>query len=86
MFCTNCGTKNSDEAKFCKTCGKELFVTYVVKEQDTSKAGKEKKHVIEIVLVFIILPLDASISYSIASPTDKGFVLQIIAIFLFMPT
>lgn len=59
MFCTNCGTKNNDEAKFCKACGKELSVTYVVKEQDTSKAGKGKNYVIGIVLVFIILILIA---------------------------
>ena len=23
-FCTNCGTKNPDEAKFCKNCGNKL--------------------------------------------------------------
>jgi uncharacterized RDD family membrane protein YckC len=33
MFCTNCGTKNTDIAGFCKKCGKELI------KEDLNYAG-----------------------------------------------
>ena len=35
MFCTRCGARNDDSAKFCSQCGASLTdVTWTVREQD----------------------------------------------------
>ncbi len=44
MFCSECGTKNQDGAKFCENCGTELEVeeTVVPKKENTSKEVKKE--------------------------------------------
>ena len=51
IFCTQCGTKNKDEAKFCRKCGASLShdedfdeeVEEIAKPQTTAKPTEENK-------------------------------------------
>lgn len=35
MFCSNCGTKNEETAKFCKSCGKALEAVFSSTKETT---------------------------------------------------
>lgn len=52
MFCTNCGAKNSEKAKFCKVCGSELTVKY---EKTDAVADSGKKIILLVAIVGVIL-------------------------------
>ena len=40
MYCNKCGSKNSEDAKYCRTCGNQLNNVYgVTEEQKGNDAG-----------------------------------------------
>ena len=41
MFCTKCGTENSNDAKFCKKCGNPMSVTPAEPKEDEKKVVSE---------------------------------------------
>lgn len=43
MFCTNCGSKNQDDAGFCYNCGKKLVEEHVTKIQPTSMSNSQQQ-------------------------------------------
>jgi len=63
MFCTNCGSENNNEVKFCVKCGKEVKTTDSVTEcTETVKVPKKgfKKWLsigIKIVWLIILVPV-----------------------------
>ena len=63
MFCSNCGTKNEGESKFCSTCGKPINNSFTsnntpnqVNINNNSKNDNKLKLII-IIMVMIILIL-----------------------------
>ena len=64
MFCDRCGTRVSDDAKFCPNCGKQL------------RAGSDKNIYIALILTFFITGLGSIY----AGNVKKGLILLIIRI------
>lgn len=56
MYCTKCGERNTDGAKYCKSCGKELRERITDGEADTSETVRFwiKIGIILIVLLIIL--------------------------------
>lgn len=53
MYCSNCGTKNKEEAVFCEECGKKIR-GQKKKSIERKKLSKKNKIMIEIIIVLIV--------------------------------
>lgn len=53
MFCSECGTKNKKDSKFCENCGAKLIEEKVDKK-DSIKASNKKLIIIGVVIVVIL--------------------------------
>lgn len=62
MFCTNCGAKNKDGAKFCVECGKEANPNNQIskqgnKNESESKLKRYSKLAVKILFILILIPV-----------------------------
>lgn len=64
MYCTNCGTENSDGATFCNQCGAPLAREQSMPQQIVTKPKTPKSLIIGIVVVIIVCGVMASILLS----------------------
>lgn len=72
-YCTNCGTKLNDTAKFCKNCGKKVNTAPAKQQTPPSKSiKKQNKKVRNVVIGSLILIVGLLIIKSISSGDVKG--------------
>lgn len=55
MFCAKCGTENKDGSSFCKNCGSSIDALKNTSAQSVSRTSVNKKFVIIILVLFILL-------------------------------
>lgn len=75
MYCSKCGTKNSESAKFCSNCGNSFYSNDTINNEELEKEEKkvEKETPTALIIIswllmlFSLFPLgEASIIISIA--------------------
>ena len=64
MFCSNCGNKVGDNARFCGVCGTKLTVTPVRKEEGLPVKKKESKksRIVMMLILFALMAVVASVA------------------------
>ena len=50
MFCTQCGTRNQDDARFCKDCGVKVEVAPKLEEADFAMLQKPEDRVDDLLV------------------------------------
>lgn len=63
MFCTNCGVKNQQEAKFCKNCGQPLKVPAISNTIEWSSWALLLAFLVVLVVVGVLLYLLSGITH-----------------------
>ena len=47
MICSNCGTQNAEESKFCIKCGNQLQINYSQTEQNMNMINNEQPVIVQ---------------------------------------
>ncbi|HIH35256.1 MAG TPA: zinc-ribbon domain-containing protein [Methanosphaera sp.] len=73
MKCRNCGTENSDNARFCANCGGQTFETNTKR----NKSGLSPLKIFALVVVVLILAISGIFAYVVYFDTSNVELLQL---------